>query len=121
MGVSQASPSFAKALLKMVTEAYPDRLGQLYAGPLNIVIRGFARAVWPFMPKRLTSKIHLAKDPAKHIRSAIGENAVPVHFGGTAEHYRAPLDVNEMIRCQEALLGECAAHVADDAESSDRS
>ncbi|EKX45500.1 hypothetical protein GUITHDRAFT_139055 [Guillardia theta CCMP2712] len=51
-----------KALLNVATEAYPDRLGMLLVGPVNLFVRAAWSILSKLIPKRLAKKIHMSKD-----------------------------------------------------------
>eukprot|EP00960_Hanusia_phi_P070992 767443-Hanusia_phi.AAC.2 len=51
-----------KALLNVATEAYPDRLGMLLVGPVNLFVRAAWSILSRLMPQRLAKKIHMTKD-----------------------------------------------------------
>lgn len=64
MGIGQMNLGMMKALLKVITAGYPDRMGRLFAGPVNFFLRGVYGSIKPLMAKRLVDKIVLMATPA---------------------------------------------------------
>eukprot|EP00051_Salpingoeca_urceolata_P002203 m.48085 g.48085 ORF g.48085 m.48085 type:complete len:558 (-) comp11968_c0_seq1:256-1929(-) len=90
MGLSQASPALMKALLKLLTEGFPGRLGRLYVGPVNLVVRSLFSVLKPLLPPNLKSKIVLMAEPKQTLCEALGGlDKVPHHFGGEAVHFES--------------------------------
>jgi hypothetical protein len=66
---------------------YPDRLGALYAGPVNIAVKVIFAMLSPLMPKRLVNKINLMNKPSTQLCAALGNpDSLPTFLGGTATH-----------------------------------
>ena len=86
LGFAHVNAGFAKCLLAIITTGYPDRLGALYAGPVNMALDVTFQLLKPLMPPRLAAKIHLMTKPLHQLGVAIGADQVPVCFGGIAKH-----------------------------------
>ena len=65
LGFEHVNAGFGKALLKVITVGYPDRLGALYAGPTGTALRTIFSLLSPLMAKRLAEKINLVGNPKK--------------------------------------------------------
>eukprot|EP00041_Stephanoeca_diplocostata_P037065 m.1384241 g.1384241 ORF g.1384241 m.1384241 type:complete len:398 (+) comp24973_c0_seq146:833-2026(+) len=94
LGYSHVNTSLATKLLAILTTGYPDRLGDLYAGPVNIALRSIYSMLCPLMPARLTSKITLMARPAETLVESVlrgGDDdekkmLLPTFFSGPLEH-----------------------------------
>lgn len=75
-----------QGLLRILGSGYPDRLGFIAAGPVNLAVRGLFRLLKPFMPRRLPSKIKLMGNPPKNLAELVPPDTIPTFFGGPANH-----------------------------------
>lgn len=93
---------------RIISSVYPDRLGKLYAGPVNFAVRGIFGMIKPLMAKRLTDKIVLMSDSTAELVALLGSEHVPDFFGGTAVHDvlsdEGGFDFAKMDRRQQELL-----------------
>eukprot|EP01134_Creolimax_fragrantissima_P004503 CFRG4503T1 len=74
MGFGVINPWFAKTLLSIATKGYPDRLGSLYAGTVNLPLRAIYSLLSPLMPLRLTNKITLMAQPATELEVILAKS-----------------------------------------------
>lgn len=86
LGFAHINASFAKMMLKLITTGYPDRLGALYAGPVNMALRSIYSLLSPLMPVNLSAKINLMGTPKSTLESVCGVGCVPDFFDGTFLH-----------------------------------
>ena len=63
--------AFGQGLLQLLVQGYPDRLGKLAAGPVNMGVRAVFGLLKPFMPRRLPGKIHLMGNPSQDLTTLI--------------------------------------------------
>ena len=86
LGLRSVSLSLMKALLRLMTKSYPDRLGVLCVAPVNTLVRLLFNGLKPLMPSGLKRKIVLASDATSALRGILPPAAVPDFLGGPASH-----------------------------------
>ena len=87
LSMSQFRLKLGMALLNIIMKCYPDRMGAVYAGPLNMAVHGIYALLSPFMPRNLVSKIHLMKKPRETLPTLLGgADKVPDFLGGVCKH-----------------------------------
>jgi len=86
VGLGDFDISLMRGLINMLLEAYPDRLGGVYAGPLNMFVRFMYKLLSPALPSRILSKVHLMKTPKVELLEFLSEDQIPLHMKGSAEH-----------------------------------
>jgi hypothetical protein len=87
LGFAQLNPTLSKALMNIITKGYPDRLGELYTGPVNLFLKSIFSLASTLLPARLVKKIHLMNKPVPQLGAAVGDKRrVPDFFGGEAIH-----------------------------------
>jgi len=89
LGFAHINASFAKMMLKLITTGYPDRLGALYAGPVNMALRSIFSLLSPLMPQNLAAKVNLVGSMAATLSDVCGPEAVPDFFDGPRDHAMA--------------------------------
>jgi len=96
MSLRNTNIKLFRELLGVITKGYPDRLGNLYVGPMNAVIKWIFKMLEPLMPRNLRAKIKLIKSKAE-IRDIISSqqlSSIPTEVGGTG-----PSDAHDIILC----------------------
>mmetsp|Transcript_11362 Transcript_11362/g.27864 ORF Transcript_11362/g.27864 Transcript_11362/m.27864 type:complete len:357 (+) Transcript_11362:357-1427(+) len=66
-----------RELLKVAQVAYPDRLGALVVGPVNMIVRGAWVLLSRLMSTRLAEKINLVQSPRAHLSSLLPAEEIP--------------------------------------------
>lgn len=89
LGFAHINASFAKMMLNLITTGYPDRLGALYAGPVNMALRSIYSILSPLMPMNLTAKINLMGSPKTCLESVVDDTDIPNFFDGACSHEEA--------------------------------
>jgi len=86
MGFSAVRPGLMRDLMKLITENYPDRLGGLYAGPVNSALKFFYGVMAATMPANLLRKVKLCVDPKEDLKEILKISEVPDFHGGSKVH-----------------------------------
>uniref|UniRef100_A0A7R9U7G1 CRAL-TRIO domain-containing protein n=1 Tax=Pinguiococcus pyrenoidosus TaxID=172671 RepID=A0A7R9U7G1_9STRA len=71
MGLTQVRPSLMRGILNIVTKAHPDRLGALYAGPVNPALKTVHAMMSSVMPANLRRKINLCSDAREDLKGLL--------------------------------------------------
>lgn len=111
LGLRTVSVSLMRALLKVLVTGFPDRLGSLSVGPVNMALRSIYSVLTPLMPKRLPGKIKLMASPGTGLVDLIGAEMIPEFMGGTNSSHATlhcgpgeRFSFEEMVRQQRAML-----------------
>ena len=86
LGLSTFDPSLMRSLLKLMMSTYPERVGKIYIGPVNVLVKAVHKVLSPLLPDAVKSKIVLMDAPAAQLLEAIDAPHVPHFFGGAAAH-----------------------------------
>lgn len=74
-------------LQAILTEAYPDRLGRVYVGPVNGIVSSLYTMLKPILPSRITDKIVFMYNPEQELKDILpSPDDIPDFFGGFAHH-----------------------------------
>jgi hypothetical protein len=86
LGLSTFDPSLMRSLLKLMMSTYPERVGKIYVGPINMLVKAVHKMLSPLLPDAVKSKIVLMDAPKMQMLEAIDAQHVPHFFGGAAAH-----------------------------------
>ncbi|DAZ94079.1 TPA: hypothetical protein N0F65_004191 [Lagenidium giganteum] len=96
LGPSDVDIRLMHGLVDVCVGNYPDRIGMIHVGPLNMVVRSLTNMLWPFLPSRLQSKLSFMKNCASELAVHVPAHIIPTHMGGHALHdLRRPDAVDE--------------------------
>mmetsp|Transcript_36384 Transcript_36384/g.71063 ORF Transcript_36384/g.71063 Transcript_36384/m.71063 type:complete len:342 (+) Transcript_36384:348-1373(+) len=77
LGRQHTDIKLMRQLVHIATLAYPDRLGTLMVGPVNMVVRGVWSIVSRLISKNMASKICFVQSPSQAIREFLPEGQEP--------------------------------------------
>ena len=124
LGLGQFDPALMKQLLGVMVTGYPERVGKLYIGPVNTLVRAVYRLISPLLPAGLKAKFVLMRSAKKELErhGVVAPDRVPDFFGGSFAHSLgkpggegegggegqagSAYDFEQMIGQQRALLAE---------------
>jgi len=88
VGAHHSNKGLREKLVEIIAAAYPDRVSNIYVGPVNFLVRTIMSVILPpILPAGVAEKIVIMHNPRQQLAAVLGgSDKVPAVFGGPVDH-----------------------------------